>query len=110
MYSTEPRWRPWPAAGATKDQRRDCCRALEDGCVKALVAEFEERGAEFLGHIDTPAAAVLRGGKHAVGRIIGSLHMHKPVRVVGVLPELDIFPVQSRASPSRMPVRARQRK
>jgi hypothetical protein len=64
-----------------------------------LVAEFEERRAEFLGHIDTPAAAVLRRGKHVVHRIIGSLHHHKPVRatVLAIDEELNQIKVQTEA-------------
>jgi hypothetical protein len=68
---------------------------VQDSYVKVLVAKLQERSPKFLGHIDTPAAAILWGVKHVMDRIIGPLHMQKPVWVLGILPKLDIVPVQS---------------
>jgi hypothetical protein len=94
MDHIQPRWCPRPTTGATKQHWEDCRRPLEDGSIKTLVPEIQECCTEFLGHIDTPTAATLRGVKHVVDRIIGPLKMQKPVGIVGVMPELDVIPVQ----------------
>src|SRR5437867_13379056 len=70
MDRIQPRWHPRSTTGAAKNHRGDCRRTLEDGSIKTPVPELQERCAEFVGHIDTPAAAVLRGVKQAVDRII----------------------------------------
>jgi hypothetical protein len=94
MERIQPCWRPWSSTGAAKNHGGDSGLPLEDDCIKTPILELLECGPEFLGHIHTAALAVLGGVKQAVDRIIGPLNMHKPVRVMDVLPKLEIIPMQ----------------
>ena len=95
----EPARGQWAALGATEHHGGNGRGAMEHGRIKALVPEFQERSPELLGHINTATFAVLWGVKRVVHGIIGPLDMQKPVRVVGVLPDLNILPLQ----PQRFP-------
>src|SRR5262249_32934846 len=93
MELVEPGGRQRVSLRPTEYHWGDGRHSLEDGSIKTPVSELQDRGSEFLGHIDTATTAVLRGVKGPVDRIIGPLDMQKPVGIIGVLPKLDILPV-----------------